>query len=827
MTTNVGELSIKLSFDSKSLQSSQSEVESKTKSMGTAMQTTFGVLAANAISGVTSKVGGLVKSTIEVGKAFEKSMSNVAAISGATGADLEALTAKAQEMGRNTVWSASDAADAMSYMAMAGWKTSDMLDGIAGIMDLATAAGADLATTSDIVTDALTAFGLSAADSGRLADVMAAASSNANTNVGLMGETFKYAAPVAGALGYSIEDTAVAIGLMANAGIKGSQAGTSLRSMFTRLSAPTKEVSDAMNALGISITETDGTMKPLSKVMGELRNSFRKLNPEQQASYAKAIAGQEAMSGLLSVVNASDDDFNKLTKAVANSNGAAAEMAAIMGDNLEGKLAALQAKVQDLQIKAFKALEPVINAVVDALSWCADHADILIPIVGALTTAFVAWKIATLELNASLLANPIGLIVSAIAGLIAGVVLLWNNCEGFRNFVMGAIDAIGAAIGAVGEFIGGVVNGIIDWFAQAGEFIGNVFNTIGETATAIFQAIWDFISPIVNLLVQAFQNWWNVVSAIFNAIWNIAKSVFDLVWSLVSTIIGNIVTTFQNLWQIVSAIFNAVWNIAKTVFDAIWSIVSTIIGNIVTTFQNLWQIISSIFTAVWNKVSSVFQNVWNTVSGVVNNIRSAFQNAWNFVTGIFGKVGSWFRDRFTEAFNAIKNVFSGITGFFQGIWDKVTGIFKAVGTTIGNAISGTFKAVVNGVLSTVENVLNGPIRAINGLIDVINAIPGIELGHLSEFNLPRMAQGGIVPGTSYSGDHNMIMANSGEMVITRSQQAELWTMIESGNYGYDEESEGGSGYDGRKVEIIQNNTIANGFDVEQMNQAMLAAMRGV
>ncbi len=276
-----------------------------------------GLKATTAIlTGAATTIGTLGAAAIKVGSDFEGAMSKVEAISGATGGDLEALTNKAKEMGASTKFSATESANAFEYMAMAGWKTGDMLNGIEGIMNLAAASGEDLASTSDIVTDALTAFGMTASDSTHFADILAAASSNANTNVAMMGETFKYAAPLAGALGYSAEDTATAIGLMANAGIKGSQAGTSLRSMLTRLAKPTKESGTAMEMLGLSITDTFGQMKPLSTIIGDMREAFSGLTEEEQASYAAMLGGQEAMSGLLAIVNASDTDFQKLSRAV-------------------------------------------------------------------------------------------------------------------------------------------------------------------------------------------------------------------------------------------------------------------------------------------------------------------------------------------------------------------------------------------------------------------------------------------------------------------------------------------------------------------------------
>ena len=284
-------------------------------------------------------------------------MSKVASISGATGDEFQKLIDKAKEMGSKTKFSATESAQAMEYMAMAGWKTQDMVDGLKGIMDLAAASGEDLATTSDIVTDALIAFGLKASDSTHFADVLAKASSNANTNVAMMGETFKYVAPVAGALGYSVEDCSVAIGLMANSGIKASQAGTSLRQMLSRLAKPTDEVQGAMDQLGVSLTDSAGNMKSLDTVMGDLRNGFKGLSKAEQAQLATSLAGQEAMSGLLAIVNASDGDFDKLKDSIYNCKDAAANMAAVAQDNLAGQITSLKSKAEGLGIAFYGSIQ--------------------------------------------------------------------------------------------------------------------------------------------------------------------------------------------------------------------------------------------------------------------------------------------------------------------------------------------------------------------------------------------------------------------------------------------------------------------------------------
>lgn len=344
-----GKIVIETGLDTKGIETGLKRVSSITK---TGIAT-----AVTAISGMSTALAGVAGYSIKVGSSFEAGMSKVQAVSGASNEQLQRLSDKAKEMGATTKFSATEAADAMNYMAMAGWKTEDMLNGIDGIMNLAAASGEDLATTSDIVTDALTAFSLSASDSTHFADVLAAASSNANTNVSMMGETFKYVAPVAGSLGYSAEDCAVAIGLMANSGIKASQSGTALRSMFSRLAKPSKEVKEAMEKLNISLTDSHGNMKSLDTLMGDLRNSFSGLSESEKAEMASSLAGQEAMSGLLAIVNASDADFNKLKDAIYGADGASAKMAETMQDNLQGKITILKSTIEGLGIKIYEEIE--------------------------------------------------------------------------------------------------------------------------------------------------------------------------------------------------------------------------------------------------------------------------------------------------------------------------------------------------------------------------------------------------------------------------------------------------------------------------------------
>lgn len=409
MSMNVFELFAKLGLDTSEYDKGLKGAASSLTSFGDKI--TGGVGAAvkgvtAAMAGATAAVGAFAASSVQTGLAFDASMSKVAALSGATGADLDALRDKAKEMGATTMFSASQAADAMGYMGMAGWKADQMLAGLPGIMSLAAASGEDLATTSDIVTDALTAFGLGADQAAHFADVLAAASSNSNTNVSMMGETFKYAAPLAGTLGFNIEDTALAIGLMANTGIKASMAGTSLRSVFNNLAAGGDKVKNALSTLGIVTQDEQGNMVGLRDIMLQLRHAFKvgdgdmekynntvaDLNKQledgtidqdeynealenaaiaamgatsaQQAQLASTIAGKYGMSGLLGIINATDEDFNKLAASIDNSSdsmGAASKMMDTMQNNLQGDLYIIKSAFEAVRLEIAERLTPSVR----------------------------------------------------------------------------------------------------------------------------------------------------------------------------------------------------------------------------------------------------------------------------------------------------------------------------------------------------------------------------------------------------------------------------------------------------------------------------------
>lgn len=434
------------------------------KKLGGVAKTGIGATT-KVIAGASAALTGMGGYALKVGSDFEAGMSEVQAISGAAGKDLQALKDKAKEMGATTKFSATESAEALKYMAMAGWKTQQMTAGLPGIMNLAAASGESLANVSDIVTDALTAFNLKAEDSAHFADVLAKASSNSNTNVGMMGATFKYVAPIAGAMKYSIEDTAVAIGLMANAGIKGEQAGTSLRSMLTRLVKPPADAAAALKKLGVSAQNQDGSMKPLSETLAQLREKFADLDDSQKAEYAASIAGQEAMSGLLAIVNASPEDYAKLTAAINDSEGAAKDMADTMNDNLQGQITILKSSIEGLGIEIY---ENVDNPLTDAAKSAIDS-------VGKITKAFKknGFEGMAKEMGTVMADGVVSISKQAPKMVKAGSKMV-------KAFVSGVMKNRKEIVKAAGDTVKAFAGGIADLFPTQ---VGNAFKSLASSAT--------------------------------------------------------------------------------------------------------------------------------------------------------------------------------------------------------------------------------------------------------------------------------------------------------------------------------------------------------
>lgn len=646
---------------------------------------------------ITVPIAGVATAAVKTAADFEAAMSEVGAISGASAQDLATLTAKAKEMGATTSFSASESAEAMKYMAMAGWKTADMTAGIAGIMNLAAAAGEDLGTTSDIVTDGLTAFGMSAKESGRFADVMAAASTNANTNVTMLGESFKYCAATAGAMGYNIEDISVALGVMANAGIKGSTAGTTLKNVIANMAKPTDAQAAVMQKLGISLTDSSGNMKSFAEVMNNLRSSFNGLSETEKASYATTLAGKESMSGLLTIVNASAADFDKLTEAINGSSGSAEAMAAKMLDNLKGQLTLLKSAVEGIAITIGDKLLPYLKKFV---SWVQKAADYINNLSDAQVDSIMKW--------------------AAIAAAIPPIIMVFGKVVTMVGTVQRTFGTITKTIANFGGIIGTITS-------PAGIVIG-VLAAIAVAAVLIIKN-WDQVKAFL----QNVGNWFK------NAFEKAGFSVqgFKDKFTSIGNTVGNIAGKISSFVKNIAGIFKK--EFAGSVgegADAAGGAFETIVGGAVAAFD-------TIVTAV-DKGLKAFNAILEFFGGAfAGNWDSAAQDFRNSIKNIFPPdIAAGIINVFNTLLPGIKAVASGIKATFTGlvqdvkkIFDGFTTIFKGIGTMLKGVFTGDWKGALNGLktiargaLSGLVNIIKAPFKLIAGTVKgAINSFKSLNI----------------------------------------------------------------------------------------------------
>lgn len=734
-------------------------------------------------------VAGLGAAAVKTATDFDEGMSKVAAISGATGDDLDALRDKAREMGAKTKFSATEAAAAMEYMAMAGWKTEDMLGGIEGIMNLAAASGEDLAITSDIVTDALTAFGMSADDSAHFADILAAASSNANTNVSMMGETFKYCAPIAGALGFSAEDTAQAIGLMANAGIKGSQAGTALRAIMNNLAGEVKITGSALGEVTIATTNADGSMRDLSDILSDCRGAFSQLSESEQAAAAEALVGKNAMSGFLALMNAGDADIEKLSSSIDHCsdtfvktvdgaiipmsqafeegidwieeyNGVADQMASVMQDNLAGQLTILKSQIQELAISFGEMLIPAIRAIVSRVQ------------------AFVD-KLNGMSESQRKAVLTIGLIIAALGPLlvILGTVIskVGVAMQGFVKLATG-VKKLGVAVkagtgifGKLGAALGGISAPVLAVIAVIAVLVAafkHLWDTNEEFRNAI-TAIWNGIVSKIQAFCQGIVDRLNALGFEFGSIVDVLKSlwdglcqflapVFEAAFSVVSTVLGsvlNVITglldvfiglftgNWSQLWDGVKEIFSGVWDAITGLFDTalnlLKSLAEVVFGWFGTTWETVWTSIKSFFETIWNGIIAFFSGIWNSI---VSTVTAQINAVKTVVTTVFTAI----KTTASTIWNGIKTAISTVV---DGIKSKVSSAFESVkntATSLFNGIKNTATSVWNGIKTAIVT----PIEAARDKIrSALNAVSGFFSGlklQLPHIKLPHFRVSGTL-----------------------------------------------------------------------------------
>jgi len=708
---------------------------------------------------VTAGVAALGTAAVKTAADFDSSMSKVAAVSGATGKDFDDLKAKAREMGSKTKFSASEAAEAMNYMAMAGWKTEDMLSGIDGVMNLAAASGEDLATTSDIVTDALTAFGLSAQDSGHFADILAAASSNANTNVSMMGETFKYAAPIAGALGFSAEDTAEAIGLMANAGIKSSQAGTSLRTIMNNLTGDVKFTGAAFGEMEIATTNADGSMRDLSDILADCRGAFSQMSESEKAANAEALVGKNAMSGFLAIMNAGEGDVSKLSNAIANCDGTAEKMAGTMQDNLEGQLTILKSQLEELAISFGELLMPAVRAIVsgiqkfvDVLNKLPTGVKTVITVIALLAAAIgpvlivvgktmsavgtimtyapkIASMISTIgtgmkALWGILAANPIILIVAAIAALVAGFIYLWNTSDSFRQFWIDLWEGIKSVVSTAVEAVKGFLSGVVDFISNNWQtilaFIVNPFAGAFKLLYDNCEGFREFIDGFLNGVKELFTTIWGGIVEVVSGVW---ESITTTIGTFMQTIFETITGIWQGIVETVTPLLEAFRYLFETIFQAIQILIGMALDWIKTKVETIWNGIVTFLTPLLEGIKTFIETIWNAISTffstVLNSIKTVFTTVWNAIKTAITTVVNAIKTVVTTVWNNIKTV---ITTVMNTIKSTVTSIWNNVKTAVGNIIGQIYNTIHSGFERAVGYVKGLASQAFNWGKDLIMGI---------------------------------------------------------------------------------------------------------
>lgn len=721
---------------------------------------------------VTAPLVGFAGLAVKTGMDFDDAMAQVAAISGATGDDLEALRQKAKDMGATTKFSASEAAEGLNYMALAGWDTEDMLGGLDGVMNLAAASGEDLGTVSDIVTDALSAFGLEAKDSAQFADVLAATSANANTDVVGLGNAFKYVAPVAGALGFTVEDTAKAIGLMSDNGIKGEKAGTALRTMMTNLAKPTKAMQEEMDNLGISLTDTDGNMKTFDEIMNDLRGSFSGLTEEQQASAAATIFGKESMSGALAIINTTEESFDGLGEAINSSEGEAQRMAETMEDNLGGTWREIKSGIEAFSISIYEAMLPALSKMSDKILEGIQWLNSLSPkvktlgvIFGAVAaaigpllvvggsflmflggvfraitpvTAAIAKAGGLIKWLAPLfgaLTSPVTLTVAAIAALGAGFVIAYKKSETFRNFIDGLKDKFLTAWGSVVEFKDNFLtafdaifalfkgdNSGIDMLKSLGlneeqvtiisdavEKIKEVFGILKDKVTGVLSEIGEFFKSSFGDI----KSWWDSDGAlIFEAMGTVVSKVFDFIKFAVDTGLKFVVDLFNRFAPIIEGIWNILWPTIQFLVENVWEKIKLVIGVAMDLIQGIISGVSALIEGDWKRFGEILKE---TALSIKDRVTEFFGNMKENALRLFGELFSgakqWFSDMWSNLTNKARDIKTGVINRFNELKD---GAINKVRDAY-NSVTSWFQDMWSNVTTKARNIKNDVVNRFNEL----------------------------------------------------------------------------------------------------------------
>lgn len=713
-------------------------------------------------------------SSIKTASDFQAGMDKVQALSGATSEDMKKLEAKAREMGSTTKFSATQAAEGLSYMALAGWSTEQMSKGLEPALKLAGAAGMDLGLTCDIVTDTMSMFGMKADEAAKMTDILAYAQANSNTSVEQLGEALKYCGAGANAMGYDLADTASILGKFADQGLKGSSAGTTLNAMFRDMKAKAKDGAIAIGENKVAIVDAKGNYRDFNDILHDVEQATNGMTTAQKDQALSAIWGTEALKGVNMALEAGSDSIKKFEEGIRSSDGTASQMYDTMQNNLKGSIDNLKSAFEGVCITIGNLLIPIIQRLVDgltnALTWFNNLSPGIqsvivavggfIAILGPLliiigqTIIFVA-KVGTALSTVksffvaggaaaklfggaiSFLTGPFGIAIAAIAALIAVGVLLYKNWDTIKQYASVVWEAVKNTIiqtwegikNKASEIWDGIKTTVLNTWNGIKEISSSVWNGIKNVVSTVWEGIKSVTSPAVNFIKSIVSIAWNSIKTISSSIWQSISTIIKSVWELIKAIIKLNITLIQALikvgWNAIKSVTTTVWNAIKSVIQKVWSAIKPIvtagvnaIKSVVTTGFNA---VKNVVTTIWNAIKSVTSSVWNSiksvVSSAVNGVKSVISSVFNSIKSVVTTAWNGVKSATSSAWSAIK---SAVSAGANAVKSTVSAVFSGI-TAI---ITAPFKAAA----SVISGILGGITSSINRVTSAVQKVTGLAKG---------------------------------------------------------------------------------------------------